>query len=101
MAEVLCACGIPCDRSLASVSRIQHRPTSTRNHERRNPPLAQLLAPMAAAIIQARNGRLRRPMVQRFQSPTLQASADGKRRRTDGAIDRLLECRVPFLHDDA
>jgi len=56
---------------------------------------------MAAAVVQARNGRLRRPMVQVFQSPTLQASANGKRRRTDGAIERLLERRVSFLHDDA
>jgi hypothetical protein len=40
-------------------------------------------------------------MVQRFQSPTLQASADGERRRTDSTIERLLECRVPFLHHDA
>ena len=81
-----------------SIARIH---ASTRNHERRKPPLAQLLAAMAAAVIQARNGRLRRPMVKRFQSPTLQASADGKRRRTDGAIERLLACRVPLLHDDA
>ena len=51
-----------------------------------------------AAVIQARNGRLRRPMVQRFQSPTLQASATAPEH---GDQEALLVCRVPFLHDDA
>ncbi len=83
MAEGLCACGNAVRRFTASISRslsIARIHTSSRNHERRKPrPLAQLLAPMAAAVMQARHGRLRRPMAAELM-----------------AIERLLECRVPF-----
>lgn len=105
MAEVLCGCADTvrrftgeCQRDL-SIARID---ASTRNHQPRKPrPSAQLLASLAAAVIQVRKGRLRRPMAQRLQSPTPEASANGERRRTDGAIDRPLERCIPFFHDDA